>query len=202
MDDIVLRGMAKWPNVPAVYGWLSLTRRGQWLIKGEPITNPTVSGFIGRNYERGADGAWFFQNGPQRVFVTLDYTPFVYRVLPGETGSIVLEAHTGARANAVSGAWLDEQGVLLIETEHGVGSIHDSDLDAAALAFVDERGGALDEDALDAAIERLEHGKAAPLWLRFGENAVKVEPIASQRVATRFNFLPSPRAPEDHPECT
>jgi len=27
MDDIVIRGMLKWPDVPAVYGWLSLDRR-------------------------------------------------------------------------------------------------------------------------------------------------------------------------------
>ena len=27
MDDAVLRSMAKWPNVPDVYGWLSLDRR-------------------------------------------------------------------------------------------------------------------------------------------------------------------------------
>ena len=47
MDEIVVRGMAKWPNVPAVYGWLSLDRRGDWRIKGERIANPGVSEFIG-----------------------------------------------------------------------------------------------------------------------------------------------------------
>ncbi|MGB3277244.1 MAG: DUF2946 family protein, partial [Castellaniella sp.] len=30
MDDQVLAAMARWPNVPAVHGWLSLTARGQW----------------------------------------------------------------------------------------------------------------------------------------------------------------------------
>ena len=33
MDEIVLRSMLKWPNVPSVYGWLRLDRRGQWLIR-------------------------------------------------------------------------------------------------------------------------------------------------------------------------
>ena len=28
MDESVIRALAKWPNVPAVYGWLSLSRRG------------------------------------------------------------------------------------------------------------------------------------------------------------------------------
>ena len=80
MDEIVKQGMAKWPNVPSVYGWLGLDRRGHWLIKGERIANTIVADFIGRNYERDDRGRWFFQNGPQRVFIALDYTPFVYRM--------------------------------------------------------------------------------------------------------------------------
>ncbi|TMH99667.1 MAG: DUF2946 family protein, partial [Betaproteobacteria bacterium] len=28
MDELVARSLAKWPNVPAVYGWLALDRRG------------------------------------------------------------------------------------------------------------------------------------------------------------------------------
>ena len=51
MDEQVLRGMAKWPNVPAVYGWLALDCRGKWLLQGEPIGNPTVTAYIARNYE-------------------------------------------------------------------------------------------------------------------------------------------------------
>jgi len=39
VDEAVLRSIAKWPNVPAVYGWLKLDRRGNWLIKGERIAN-------------------------------------------------------------------------------------------------------------------------------------------------------------------
>ena len=77
MDEIVARSLAKWPNVPAVYGWLSLDRRGNWLIKGEKISNTALREFIGRNYEADAQGRWHFQNGPQRVYVSLAYTPLV-----------------------------------------------------------------------------------------------------------------------------
>ena len=85
MDEIVIRGMLKWPNVPAVYGWLSLDRRGSWMIKNvsgrfERIANAAVNDFIGRNYAVDEEGRWYFQNGPQRVFVALDYTPWVYRL--------------------------------------------------------------------------------------------------------------------------
>ena len=33
MDEIVARAMQKWPNVPDVYGWLRLDRRGTWWLK-------------------------------------------------------------------------------------------------------------------------------------------------------------------------
>ncbi len=38
MEDWVYRALEKWPNVPHLYGWLRLDRRGRWLIRGE--TNP------------------------------------------------------------------------------------------------------------------------------------------------------------------
>ena len=34
--------MAKWPNVPAVYGWLSLDRRGNWLIRHGATASPNA----------------------------------------------------------------------------------------------------------------------------------------------------------------
>ena len=129
MDEIVLRGMAKWPDVPAVYGWLSLDRRGQWLIKGERISNPLVTEFIGRNYARDERGCWFFQNGPQRVFVVLDFAPFVYRVVSPEGSPLALETHNSKPVSTVTGAWIDENGAALLETEHGIGAVHDRDLD-------------------------------------------------------------------------
>ena len=75
MDEIVKAAMARWPNVPAVYGWLELTARGEWRIKGEPIDNAAIRDFIARNYAHDGRGNWFFQNGPQRVFVSLEATP-------------------------------------------------------------------------------------------------------------------------------
>jgi hypothetical protein len=201
MDDIVLRGMVKWPDVPAVYGWLALNRRGQWLIKGDPIGNPAVSSINGRNYERDGAGRWFFQNGPQRVFVSLDYTPLVYRAFAPEGSGLCLEAHTGARATSLSGAWVDEDGILLVETEHGVGLIHDHDLQNMTQAFADSDGNAIDEDALVAMMERLQRGDEAPLWLRYEAALVKVEGLRSSEAPRVFGFEASPSAPEGHPEC-
>jgi hypothetical protein len=199
MDDIVLRGMAKWPDVPAVYGWLTLDRRGNWLIKGDLVTNPTVSAFMGRNYERDSEGRWFFQNGPQRVFVGLDYTPLVYRAVNGDGAALAIESHAGLRATSLSGAWIDETGGLLLETEHGVGLVHDHDLEKMLPAFIDANGNAMPEDALDQLMQMLQTGHAAPLWLKYGESNVKVEPVQSRDVPRRFGFDARPAVRED--EC-
>ena len=201
MDEMVLRGMAKWPDVPAVYGWLSLDRRGNWLIKGETISNPGVCAFIGRNYERDSEGRWFFQNGPQRVFLSFEYTPLVYRAVNGDDAPLSLQSHIGADVTLVSGAWIDENGALLIETEHGIGLVHDHDLDKVLPAFIDERGNPLPEDALDERMQVVQQGRTAPLWLQYGESNVHVDAVSSAQVPRRFGFNASPTAPHGAPEC-
>jgi len=201
MDELVLRGMAKWPNVPAVYGWLSLDRRGQWLIKGERISNPLVTEFIGRNYARDERGCWFFQNGPQRVFVVLDFAPFVYRVVSPEGSPLALETHNGKPVSAVAGAWIDKKGAALLETEHGMGVVHDRDLDRLLPHLTDAAGAALAEDALDELMDRVQQGREAPLWLRFRGAGVRVLPIQSETVSQRFGFCARPEPPVGEEVC-
>src|SRR5215831_12175558 len=104
MDEIVVRSLAKWPNVPAVYGWLELDRRGNWRIKGERISNTAFRDFIARNYAADESGRWFFQNGPQRVYVTLAYTPLVVHHEGDE-----LVDHCGRRFAART-TYLDDEG--------------------------------------------------------------------------------------------
>jgi len=201
MDELVLRGMAKWPNVPAVYGWLSLDRRGQWLIKGERIANRLVTEFIGRNYARDERGCWYFQNGPQRVFVDLDYTPHVYRVASPDGAPLALEASTGIPVTTIRSAWIDESGAALLDTEHGVGTIHDRDLDRLLPHFTDAAGAPPAEEMLDELMSWLQQGREAPLWLKFRGAGVRVEPIRSQTVAQRFGFCARPEPPAGEEVC-
>src|SRR5712671_141079 len=169
MDEIVLRSMLKWPKVPAVYGWLRLDRRGAWLIKTvadrfERIGNPALADFIGRNYAPDAEGSWYFQNGPQRVFVALDYTPWVYRL--ADAGHGVL-AHTGAVPRALEAVFLDDAGALLLETDIGIGVLLDRDLSAFLERLTDVRGRSperlLEDVAQGAEARAMLHGKSVPV---------------------------------------
>jgi hypothetical protein len=122
MDPSVIRSMAKWPDVPAVYGWLALDRRGNWRIRGERIGNAAFRDFIGRNYASDARGRWYFQNGPQRVFVALAYTPLVVHF----EGEALLD-HCGRRF-ACEQAFLDDEGSVLMQGAAGVALLDDRDL--------------------------------------------------------------------------
>ena len=140
MDEIVLAALKKWPNVPACYGWLALDARGDWYmrddrvqaagafpaVKGSRIEHEKLREFIERNYAADAAGAWFFQNGPQRVYVELEAAPWVWR-LSVDDGPTHVQAHTRATAQVAS-SWLDEQGRLFLATDLGLGLVHTQDM--------------------------------------------------------------------------
>ena len=141
MDDIVRQAMAKWPNVPHCYAWLGLDARGNWYMrddraqaagpcpasKGSLLRHEKLVEFIHRNYEHDERGQWYFQNGPQRVYVELECAPYVWRVTAA--GDVV--SHTG-RAAQVRECVLDDQGRVYLDTDLGFGLVHTLDMEAAA----------------------------------------------------------------------
>jgi hypothetical protein len=201
MDDIVLRGMAKWPNVPAVFGWLSLDRRGQWLLKGDRVTNPGIAEFFSRNYSHDAQGRWFLQNGPQRVYVTLDYTPFIYRISPAPGPALKLAAHTGAGATVIRSAYMDDDGQLLLDSDIGIGLVHDTDLELLIPRFRDAAAKMPDEIALAAAFDTLQAGGDPGLRLQTGNADIAVQAIRATAVPERFGFVARPVQPAGEEEC-
>jgi hypothetical protein len=201
MDEIVIRAIARWPNVPSVYGWLRLDRRGNWLVKSraerdgappfERISNRAVIEFIGRNYERDDENRWYFQNGPQRVFVALDYTPWVYRLDDSEGGFL---AHAGAAPREIQALFLDDSGSLLLKTELGIGVLLDRDLPAALDCLRDERDRPmerlLDEVARGNENRVMLHGSSLPIAFVHGAD-----------VPGRFGFVPRPMPRPGEAEC-
>ncbi|MCW5223003.1 DUF2946 family protein [Verminephrobacter aporrectodeae subsp. tuberculatae] len=142
MDDIVKQALGKWPNVPDCCGWLGLDARGRWYMrddatqaagafphsKGALLQHEGLIGFIARNYEPDAQGQWFFQNGPQRVYVELEITPWIWR-LQADGFSVV--SHTGRRA-VVHDCLVDAQGRVYLDSDIGVGLVHTLDVALAA----------------------------------------------------------------------
>jgi hypothetical protein len=137
MDDIVRQAMAKWPNVPHCYGWLGLDERGNWYMrddrvqaagpfsqaKGSLLRHEKLIDFIHRNYGRDDAGQWFFQNGPQRVYVELQATPWIWRV--AADGSVA--GHTGQAARTRA-CFVDEGGRVYLDTDLGFGLVHTQDM--------------------------------------------------------------------------
>jgi hypothetical protein len=152
MDESVIAAIARWPNVPAVFGWLALTARGEWRLRGEPIANAAIGEFIGRNYASDERGRWFFQNGPQRVFVELEAAPWIWRL--AEAAGAEVRAHTGQRARTLQGAWLDESGRVYLSTDIGFGLLDSMDTSRAAGSFRADGVREVHADELDAWLVR------------------------------------------------
>lgn len=201
MDDIVLRGMAKWPNVPAVYGWLALDRRGNWLLKGQRVANPGIAAFFGRNYNRDDQGRWFFQNGPQRVYVSLDYTPHIYRVSSPPGAALALASHSGAPVHTIAAAYIDDAGQLLLDTELGIGLMHDADLETLVPRFSAPGGNPSGEAALAATLDALQAGERGGLELDLDLTRIEVRPVRAADVPANFGFVARPVQPTGEEEC-
>ena len=189
IEDWARRAMQRWPNVPHLYGWLALDRRGRWLIRGEEITRPQIIETIAANYTVDARGCWYFQNGPQRGYMALHAAPLI---LSAQASGDALDTHVGKPAGAVSRAAIDEGGGLWLVTARGPGWLTDRDLDWAL-----DRLGAADgssvEQAMAAALAQAS-GTATALKLTLDGWAVPVERIDEADVAAEFGFVREPTA--------
>lgn len=139
MDRQVIDAMQRWPDVPSACGWLSLDGRGAWRLHehgdantgapGERIAHDGLRAFIARNYSHDEQGRWFFQNGPQRVFVSLEAAPYLLRW--NDTQS-ALENHLGMPAGNILAWWLSSDGRLYAQTAQGPAALDDRELETTA----------------------------------------------------------------------
>ncbi|HCN72339.1 MAG: hypothetical protein CML16_04700 [Pusillimonas sp.] len=199
MDKRVLEAMARWPNVPDAFGWLSLTETGKWRLHpkgdatqadtpGESITNAQIVGFINRNYTRGDNGQWYFQNGPQKVYVRLDAAPYVFHT--NETGA--LATHTQQTIQDIQAWWLDDAGKLYAQTEHGPGLICGRD----TLAVLEQLRTADDQPLVDCP-ERIPQDTTTTLLLSnqaqsTGKSTVPLRYCPAHRLEAQLGFVRLP----------
>ena len=161
MDEIVKQAMAKWPNVPSVFGWLGLDRRGKWRIKGERIANPaspissaaiTSTTRKAAGFSRTGRSACSSRSNTRRSSSASTGTPI-------PRAALRIEAHTGRAVHRIDGAWIDDAGIVLLATDAGVGMIDDRDLERLLPCFTDAaRRSSSTEEAI-AACDRTPAGR-------------------------------------------
>ena len=197
MDDIVIQAMAKWPNVPHCYGWLALDARGGWRMRdeaaqqanapGDRLTNAALVGFINRNYLHDEQGRWYFQNGPQRVYVNLEATPFIARTDPAQ-GMVV---QTGAAISSIERLYLTEAGEAIVQAGEIVAQVDDRDV-AQLFEGLELDGKPAGDEALMAWIEGEQGSGNGSMTLRYRGAQVPVERIRREELAQRFGFVQTP----------
>jgi hypothetical protein len=197
MDEIVLQAMAKWPNVPHCYGWLALDARGTWRMRdeaaqhadapGDKLTDTALVGFINRNYLADERGCWYFQNGPQRVFVNLEATPFIARTDPQQ--GLLLQ--TGQALGAIDQAFMTEAGAIVVRAGDVLAQIDDRDV-AQLLQLMTLDGRPVADDALMGWLDSDAQQGGGKLALRWQGRELAVERLAAQAAPRRFGYVQRP----------
>ena len=195
MDAIVKQAMVKWPNVPHCYGWLALDARGDWRMRdeqaqaqqlpGERIHNPALVQFINRNYLCDERGCWYFQNGPQRVYVELEATPFIARTDP--LHCFVL--HTGDKLGVVSAVWITEHGNLILQAPGKVAQVDNRDL-LQCFAMLKLDGKPPTEETFLAYLQA--GGANSSMTLQLAGRTLPVKRALVKDLPEVFGFIPHP----------
>lgn len=197
MDDWVLKALQRWPNVPALFGWLGLDRRGRWLIQGETISHPRIVATMRRNYAADEHGRWYFQNGPQRGYVQLESTPLILFVAEDQSS---LMTHTDLRVGRITDAYLDEQGALVLATEHGPGELIGTDL-SWALERMSAQSRPIDDDILAAALD-LPSSSTTGIVLSIASSHVPVQRLDFADAPSALGFEREPKRREGEKSAT
>lgn len=196
MDDIVKQALAKWPNVPYCYGWLGLDARGNWRMRderaqhlnlpGDKLNHGALVAFITRNYAADERGCWYFQNGPQRVYVQLEATPYIVRTDPA-AGWLL---HTGAALGEIDEAVLTESGALVLRSGEVVAQLDDRDF-AQVLPLLQMQGAPVDDESLLAWMASEESAPDA-LTLADRGRQIAVARVAAAGLPARFGYVSVP----------
>jgi len=196
MDAIVEQALAKWPNVPHCYGWLTLDARGNWRMRnehaqahnlpGDKVIQPALRGFINRNYSGDEQGRWYFQNGPQRVYVDLEVAPYIAHTEPAH--GFVLQ--TGENFSGVNSGWLSDSGKLFLQGDEKFALLDDRDLAQCMSNLLLNDESVADEKLM----EWLEQqGASGALSLQNDDKKISVNYIAETAISEQFKFVRTPR---------
>ena len=192
----------KWPNVPDVYNWLMLDERGDWRIKEEKISHKGLIDVINAHYQADDKGRWFFQNGPQRVFVTLAYTPYVLSVASHDSITY-FKTQTNVIVKSVDKLWIDNKDRLLVSWKNGIGLVSDRDLPLLAdkLTHETEPFDRMNSTELDLIKQRTPSRSKTSLKLTMNQKTYGILFINAIEVSQLFGFDSNPSPPLGVPDC-
>ena len=196
MDPQVQQALIKWPNVPHCFGWLALDARGNWRMRdnqaqtlnllGDKIHNPTLRAFINRNYLADEIGRYYFQNGPQRVYVNFQATPYIAQFFP-DLGWML---HTGQKMPLCNQVWMTEDGAIILKSGNYVAQIDDRDM-TQALAQIKINGRVATTEEL---MDFLENKKPSELYQMAFENVIlPLKKATLQQLAAQIPFVVEPK---------
>ena len=206
MDEGVTQSLVKWPKVPHCFGWLALDRRGAWRMRddyaqshglpGDVIKHAALNAFIARNYASDPEGRYFFQNGPQRVYVSLDATPWVVRMMPTGNAEHPWQFQTQCESLITpTAAFMDEAGHILIAGKltqticTGAAPNQFSEIERLSIALLHDH-----DIELFSGLTSLGNTACAleGSWRWHGHD-LKLEPITTSELESRFRFQARPQ---------
>ncbi|MDA1331138.1 MAG: DUF2946 family protein [Proteobacteria bacterium] len=199
---LITKPNIKWPNVPDVYNWLTLDNRGNWLIKREKIHHQGLIDFINAHYTEDKTGRWFFQNGPQRVFVSLKYTPYVLSIGSDDT-SIHFKTQTNEVIPSLDQLWLDNHGRMLGSWNRHIGLISDRDLPMLIehLAHKNKPYDPINASDLEKILKSTLSKGETPFITLLNQKRYDIAFIHEDEVHHAFHFNPHPTPPDGSAEC-
>jgi hypothetical protein len=150
---------------------------------GDIIRHESLLAFIYRNYDCDTRGAWYFQNGPQRVYVELEATPFIARTDP-ELGFVL---HDRTPVREIDQIYMTDAGQLIIQSRQKIAMLDPSDL-AHCLAMLYVEDHAIADDDLLTWLS----APNQPLQIKLGQLLKSVEWIDSNQLQKRFGFITHP----------
>ena len=167
-------------------------------LPGNVIQHTALNTFIARNYACDYTGRYFFQNGPQRVFITLDATPWIVRLIPEKTDLSLLTQCENLFDP--QGALSDEAGNIYITglihqtiDENRSSTSSDGDFvqrESLSIALLHDHDLGLFSDLAKLQEQACSFGGS---WNWHGK-ILPLDPIHSNELSKRFGFIQKPEA--------
>ena len=174
-----------------VYGWLTLTSRGFWKLKGKKLENQKLIELINNNYLKDEFGRYFFQNGNQRVFVSLELAPFVINI--AQNNPLILVTHTKIVIENIDQVWLDSNMNLMLQFGEIIGSLNDRDTLDLSNYLTNSSGHSMDSPEFFKESKNHSTVTFEDLFLEYRNKRTKIITFTKKQRAPQLTYINIPK---------